>query len=110
MEPGKRAPSLIPDPLTRADCADPRQEAANKRAYEDLWAEAMQTLLSNGVAPASEDTFEQMKELWRTYGPRSIGRIFVDICGICGQLEDTRGYWLPKGMPAFFLSILRENW
>ena len=40
-----RPPSLIPDPLPRADCADPRQEAS----IRGFVAKAMQTLLSSGV-------------------------------------------------------------
>jgi hypothetical protein len=67
IEPEKRAPhpsfqtaSRLRGPTTR----------------EDLWAKAMRTVLSNGVALASEDTFEQMKTCM-AYEP-SLGSILPD--------------------------------
>ena len=55
--------STIPDPLPNSERVNPQQEAAKKRAYEDLWAKAMQTLLSNGIAPANEQTLQQMSDM-----------------------------------------------
>ena len=56
-------PSCIPDPLPSSECAIPEQVAAEKRANEDLWAKAMQVLLSNGTAPASLETLEILQRL-----------------------------------------------
>jgi len=58
-----RPPGAIPDPLPSSERANPQQEAAKRRAYEDLWSKAMQALLSNGVAPATEETLQQMADM-----------------------------------------------
>ena len=58
-----KPPPNIPDPVPNTDGGSPQQIAAQKRAYEDLWAKAMQALLSNGAAPSNEDTLQQMEEM-----------------------------------------------
>ena len=57
-------PPAIPDPLPNA-ASRPEHKAAVKRAYEDSWTKAMQAVLTNGIAPNTEDTFQQMDEMHR---------------------------------------------
>ena len=54
-------PSTIPDALPNTDATRPEHRAAVKRAYEDSWTKAMQAVLTNGVAPNTEETFQHSK-------------------------------------------------
>ena len=59
-----KPPVLIPDPLPN-ERGRPEQTAATRRARQDLWTKAMQTLLSNGAAPNDETTFAQLDAMHR---------------------------------------------